>query len=145
MSHRWHVITGEYPPQPGGVSDYSRLVARRLAAEGIRFTQAYAASPLCSPTRASILTGKHPARLHLTTYLPGRADNPAQKLLHPKIRQHLPLAEKTLAEVLKDAGYATACIGKWHLGGKGFGPGQRGFDVVFPGRGNTQPSATESP
>src|SRR5205085_9591429 len=79
----------------------------------------------------------------LTTYLPGRPDTPAQKLLHPTIRQELPLEEQTLAEVLKGAGYATACIGKWHLGGKGFGPGEQGFDVVFPGRANTQPSATE--
>jgi arylsulfatase A len=56
---------------------------------------------------------------------------------------HLPLEEKTLAEVLKDAGYQTACIGKWHLGAAGFGPDKQGFDVVFPGKANTIPSATE--
>jgi arylsulfatase A len=115
----------------------------KLAAEGMRFTSSYCALPICSPSRAALLTGKTPARLHLTNYLPGRPDTRAQPLLQPKIRQELPLEEQTLAEVLKRAGYATACLGKWHLGGKGFGPGQQGFDVVFAGRANTVPSATE--
>ncbi len=115
----------------------------RLAAQGVRFTSAYCALPLCSPSRAAILTGKNPARLHLTTYLPGRPDCTAQKLLHPKIQMQLPLEEKTLGEYLKEAGYATACIGKWHLGGKGFGPAEQGFDVVHPGKANTTPSETE--
>src|SRR6266480_6258910 len=88
----------------------------RLAAEGSRFTCAYVAQPICSPSRAAILTGKSPARLHLTTYLPGRPDCQSQRLLHPRMRMELPLEEKTLAEYLKAAGYATACIGKWHLG-----------------------------
>jgi arylsulfatase A-like enzyme len=115
----------------------------KLAAEGLRFTSFYCAQPICSPSRAALLTGKTPARLHLTTYLPGRPDTPAQKLLHPKIRQQLPLEEVTLAEVLKKAGYATACIGKWHLGGKSFGPAEQGFDEVFAGRANTPPSPDE--
>ena len=68
-------------------------------------------------------------RLHLTTFLPGRADYPSQKLLHPRINQHLALQEVTLAEVLKAAGYRCAHLGKWHLGGKGFGPLDHGFDV----------------
>lgn len=115
----------------------------KLAAEGMRFTAAYCAQPICSPSRAALLTGKTPARLHLTTYLPGRPDTQSQKLLHPKIRQELPLEEQTLAELLKSAGYATAAIGKWHLGGKEFGPEKQGFDVVFPGRANTRPSTEE--
>lgn len=110
-----------------------------LAARGMRFTQAYAAAPLCSPTRAAILTGKHPARLHLTTYLPGRADNPAQKLLHPKIRQHLPLEEMTLAEALKGVGYQCGHFGKWHLGGKGYLPDDQGFDVNVGGTAGGSP------
>src|SRR5690242_5155027 len=110
----------------------------RLASGGMRFTAAYAACPVCSPTRAALMTGKSPARLHLTTFLPGRPDCPSQKLLHPKITQHLPLEEKTLAEYLKEAGYATGCFGKWHLGGKGE------YDLTakaieFVGRNRDQP------
>jgi arylsulfatase A-like enzyme len=110
-----------------------------LAKAGVRFTQAYAAAPLCSPTRAAILTGKHPARLHLTTYLPGRADSPAQKLLHPKINQHLPLEEVTLAEALKEKGYRCGHFGKWHLGGTGFLPEDQGFDVNVGGTAGGSP------
>ncbi len=100
----------------------------RLAAKGMRFTDAYAACSVCSPTRASILTGKYPARLHLTDWLPGRPDRPDQKLNRPVILPHLPLEEVTIAEALKDAGYRTAFIGKWHLGGPGFYPDQQGFE-----------------
>jgi arylsulfatase A-like enzyme len=114
-----------------------------LARQGMRFTSNYCAQPICSPSRAALLTGKAPARLHLTTYLPGRPDTPAQKVLHPAIRMQLPLEETTLAEVLAGAGYATACIGKWHLGGRGFGPQRQGFGTVFAGKGLTTPSATE--
>jgi arylsulfatase A-like enzyme len=105
----------------------------RLAKEGVRFTDAYAACPVCSPTRASIMTGKYPARLHLTDWLPGRKDRPDQKLLRPIIRQQLPLEEITLAEALKSAGYATGHVGKWHLGGVGFEPQRQGFDVNIGG------------
>src|SRR5690349_19273812 len=73
----------------------------RLAAEGMRFTQAYAACNVCSPTRASILTGKYPARLHLTDYIPGSGDKPTRKLKLPEWRKFLPLEEMTVAEALK--------------------------------------------
>lgn len=126
-----------------GRQDHNTPNLDKLASEGMRFTSAYCAQPICSPSRLALMTGKTPARLHLTTYLPGRPDTRAQKVLHPKIRMELPLEEKTLAEYLKEAGYATACIGKWHLGGKGFGPERQGFDVVFAGRANTTPSNTE--
>src|SRR5262245_11180735 len=126
-----------------GRKDHHTPNLDRLAAQGLRFTSAYCAQPICSPSRAAILTGKAPARLHLTTFLPGRADTPAQKLLHPKINMQLPLEHQTLAELLKEAGYATACIGKWHLGGKGFTPKEQGFDVVHPGKANTEPSESE--
>ncbi|MEO8353636.1 MAG: sulfatase-like hydrolase/transferase [Chthoniobacteraceae bacterium] len=115
----------------------------RLAAEGMRFTDAYCSQPICSPSRAGLLTGKNPARLHLTNYLPGRPDAASQKVLQPVIEGQLPLEETTLAEVLRGAGYATACIGKWHLGGKGFGPKEQGFDYAFAGHANTKPTATE--
>ena len=103
-----------------------------LAASGIRFDQAYAACHVCSPTRASILTGKYPARLHLTDWLPGRKDFAFQRLRPPDFQQHLPLEEITLAETLKEHGYHTAHIGKWHLGEEPFGPTAQGFDVQIP-------------
>ena len=115
----------------------------RLAGQGMRFASAYCAQPICSPSRAAILTGKCPARLHLTNFLPGRADAPSQKLRQPVIEGQLPLEETTLAELLRGAGYATACIGKWHLGGAGFGPKEQGFGHYFAGNAVTQPSATE--
>lgn len=105
----------------------------RLAAAGMRFTDAYSACPVCSPTRAALITGKYPARLHITDWLPGRADMPSQKLLRPKIRQELPLEEITLAEAMRSAGYVTGHIGKWHLGGEGFEPQKQGFDVNIAG------------
>src|SRR5437660_12350654 len=70
----------------------------RLAAAGLRFTHAYAACPVCSPTRAALMTGKVPARLRLTDWLPGRPDRPDQMLSRPRFRQQPPLAETTLAE-----------------------------------------------
>jgi arylsulfatase A-like enzyme len=105
----------------------------RLAASGLRFTQAYAACPVCSPTRAALMTGKVPARLHLTDWLPGRPDRPDQKMLRPPLRQHLPLEESALAKAFKAAGYTTGIIGKWHLGGGDFRPEKQGFDVNVAG------------
>jgi arylsulfatase A-like enzyme len=104
----------------------------RLASEGVRFTQAYAACHVCSPTRASILTGKYPARLQLTDWLSGRRDFPFQALQSAKHLQHLPFAETTLAEALKAQGYRTAIFGKWHLGENPSGPLDHGFDVQVP-------------
>lgn len=126
-----------------GRKDQSTPNLDRLATEGMRFTTAYCAQPICSPSRAAILTGRAPARLHLTTFLPGRPDLPSQKLLHPKINLELPLEEQTLAELLKAQGYVSAAIGKWHLGNKGFLPQDQGFDFVHAGQANTRPSATE--
>ena len=106
-----------------------------LAAEGVRFTDAYAAAAICSPTRASIMTGKTPARLHLTNYIAG--DKPL-KLQPPEWTTYLPLEEVTIAEALKSAGYATGHFGKWHLNkdknyepGRPMDPGSQGFDVVL--------------
>jgi arylsulfatase A-like enzyme len=105
----------------------------RLARQGMRFTDAYDASPVCSPSRAAILTGNYPARLHLTDWLPGRSDAPVQKLLRPQIVEQLPLESTTIAEALKAAGYISASIGKWHLGGHGYGPLEQGFALNIGG------------
>lgn len=126
-----------------GRKDHRTPYLDRLAAEGLRFTTAYVASPICSPSRAAIMTGRSPARLHLTTFIPGRADAPSQRLLHPPMRQQLALEETTLAERLRGAGYATAMIGKWHLGGAGFTPREQGFDVYHAGQATTTATDTE--
>jgi arylsulfatase A-like enzyme len=104
----------------------------QFARGSVRFTQAYAACHVCSPTRASILTGKYPARLQLTDWLPGRKDFAFQKLTNARIHQQLLPAEVTIAEVLKQHGYRTAHIGKWHLGEEPFGPRAHGFDLQIP-------------
>ena len=92
------------------------LQLKKLATQGARFTASDAASNVCSPTRASILTGKYPARLRLTDCLTGEPNGPNQKLNRPDFQKYLPLEEVTVAEALKDAGYQTAFFGKWHLG-----------------------------
>ena len=111
----------------------------RFAMEGVRFTDAYAPAPVCSPTRAALMTGHSPARLHLTNHLPhqNRFTPPESKLLPAEMRDHLPLEYTTIAERLRDeAGYATAFIGKWHLY-KGreekFAAQFQGFDINIGG------------
>ncbi|MEM7011838.1 MAG: sulfatase-like hydrolase/transferase [Verrucomicrobiota bacterium] len=94
----------------------------RLAQEGVKFTNAYAACHVCSPTRASILTGQYPARLGLTDWLPGRRDFPFQKLKNAATVQTLPDGVSTLPGELKKEGYATAIFGKWHVGEEPDGP-----------------------
>ena len=123
-----------------GRSDHHTPNLDRLAQQGMRFTCAYTAQPICSPSRAAIMTGKCPARLNLTNYLPGRPDAPSQRLLQPRIEGQLPIEEVTLAELLKNAGYATGLFGKWHLGESRFGPAEQGFDVVVSPPANTEPT-----
>lgn len=106
----------------------------RLASEGMRFTNGYAAAPVCTPTRAAIMTGKYPGRLHMTCHIQGAVHNkPYSKLIAPTPEVNLPHEEVTIAEVLKPKGYATASIGKWHLGTTGFHPVDQGFDVGIGG------------
>ena len=100
----------------------------RFAASAMRFTDAYSACPVCSPTRAAIMTGKYPARLNITDWIPG-GDPKDRKLLGPQDRHELPLEEVTLAEVLRAQGYKTFLAGKWHLGGEGYYPEDQGFDI----------------
>jgi len=104
----------------------------QLAQDGVKFTNAYAACHVCSPTRASILTGKYPARLNLTDWLKGRRDFPFQRLKNVVITQHLPYEEVTIAERLKALEYATGIFGKWHLGKKPSDPTAHGFDIHLP-------------
>lgn len=95
-----------------------------LARRGMKFPQGYAACCVCSPTRGSIMTGKYPPRFGITNFIPGGR---AGKLLPAPNADHLALAEVTIAETLRDAGYATFFAGKWHLGGGEFYPGAQGF------------------
>ena len=105
-----------------------------FAAGAVRFTNAYAASPVCSPTRASILTGKHPARLHMTVWREAAKNPPLQRrLLPPVAADSLPHEEVTVAEVLRKAGYVTAHVGKWHLGTAEYYPQTQGFDYNVGG------------
>ena len=110
-----------------------------LAKDGIRFTDAYAPAPVCSPTRAAIMTGQSPARLRITNHLPhqDRFTPKDSKILPAQMLNHLPLKHVTLAERLKeDAGYATAFIGKWHLytgREEKYNPLNQGFDINIGG------------
>jgi len=129
-----------------GSSFYETPNLDRLAKEGMRFTDAYAAAPVCSPTRASILTGKYPARLGITDWLPGRKDQPFQKLKRTELKSFLPLEETTLAEAFRDGGYKTAFFGKWHLGDSPeHWPEHQGFDLNLGGCEKGTPPSYFSP
>jgi arylsulfatase A-like enzyme len=104
----------------------------RLAASGMRLTHGYSACTVCSPTRAAVMTGKYPARLHITDWIAGH-QRPYAKLKVPDWQQYLPHEEMTIAEVFKAAGYATCHIGKWHLGNKEYWPTTQGFDINIAG------------
>ncbi|WP_066836772.1 sulfatase [Rufibacter ruber] len=127
-----------------GSSFYETPNLDKLAASGMRFTNAYSACTVCSPTRAALMTGKSPARLHLTDWIAGQ-NMPYAKLQVPDWTMFLPLDETTLAEVLKTQGYATGAMGKWHLGrDKKYGPEHQGFDVYVEGQNakeRTDPNA----
>ncbi|MHC4636654.1 MAG: sulfatase-like hydrolase/transferase [Planctomycetota bacterium] len=120
----------------------------RIAEEGMKFTDAYSAAAVCSPTRASIMTGKYPARLHLTNFIPssgigdqrGRLES-KKKLLDPIWAGQLHVEEVTVAEALKKAGYTCGHFGKWHLNkdkrykpGRPGDPASQGFDEVLTTR-----------
>lgn len=121
-----------------GSSFYETPNIDRLAASGQLFTQAYAASPVCSPTRAAILTGKYPSRVGITDWIKGN-DPKNRRLLGPQDLHELPLEETTLAEAMKAQGYATFFAGKWHLGDEGYFPEQQGFDHNLGGHHMGQP------
>jgi len=112
-----------------------------LAASGIRFKQAYAACAVCSPTRAALMTGKYPARLHITDWIPGESAPQNAKFEIPDWTEKLPLKEYTLAQAFKKLGYETCHIGKWHLGGSDFFPEHHGFDSNIAGGETGQPAS----
>lgn len=129
----------------------------RLAKRGMIFSNAYTANPLCSPTRASILSGQYPARFHFTTpggHLPPNPDVPLmgkksvvawQKVVTPVSRTFMPLETYTIAEKLKTVGYTTGFIGKWHLGQNPYSPEAQGFDFNIAGGPNPGPPSYFSP
>jgi arylsulfatase A-like enzyme len=118
-----------------GSTFYETPNVDRLAAGGMRFTNAYAACPVCSPTRSSIVTGKYPVRTRITDYInPGGRNQPeawtrSTPLLPAPYSDRLAHKEVTLAETLKKHGYSTFFAGKWHLGPEGFWPEDQGFDI----------------
>lgn len=127
----------------GTTALYQTPHLERLAARGMTFTRAYSASPLCSPTRSAILTGLSPARTGITTpnchepaevlsASPGKSASPSKKSIAPIPPTRLKREYRTLAEILRDAGYATGHFGKWHLGPEPYSPLEQGFDVDVP-------------
>ncbi len=118
-----------------GSNFYETPTMDRLAAQGMRFTDAYAACPVCSPTRASIMSGKCPARLGLTNYInwktPGHQDR--ARLIEAPYIPYLDTKEKSLATTLRENGYATWHLGKWHMGERDYWPDKHGFEVNVGG------------
>ena len=114
----------------------------RLAARSMLFTDAYAACPVCSPTRASLMTGKYPATVQITNFIPGMEKG---KLLAAPYLFHLPLEETTLARALGQGGYATWHVGKWHLGDEPYWPEHQGFEVNIGGWKAGHPPSYWSP
>lgn len=110
----------------------------KLAADGLRFTHAYSACVVCSPSRAALLTGQYPARLRITDWIPGYPQGNT-KLKLPAWTQHLPVNTWNMAKAFHEGGYATASIGKWHLGGPAHYPEQVGFDVNIGGTERGEP------
>ena len=115
-----------------GSSFYETPHLDRLAADGMRFSDAYAACPVCSPTRASILAGKYPASVGLTNFISDRHPSMG-RLIDAPYTDHLPLEECSLARALQEGGYRTWHVGKWHLGRSDFYPDRHGFDVNVGG------------
>ncbi len=123
-----------------GSTYYQTPAIDKLASEGVRFTRAYSACAVCTPSRAAILTGRYPARLLMTNWTPDGRWNPANRLIEGRFLRELPLEQFTIAEALREAGYKTISIGKWHLGGEPFSmPEHHGFDINIGGTAHGAP------
>ena len=118
-----------------GSSYYETPVIDEICREGISFSNSYAPSPVCSPSRASLLTGKYPARLGITDWIDdiGFSQPMKGKLIDAPTAMYIPESEKTLAHALKESGYQTWHVGKWHLGDSEHYPEKYGFDVNVGG------------
>jgi arylsulfatase A-like enzyme len=128
-----------------GSSYYETPSVDKLASLGVKFTDAYSACTVSSPSRAALMTGKYPARLHLTDWIAGYK-RPKAKLSIPDWQMFLPLKEHTLAEILKENGYHTAIAGKWHLGEDSiFWPENQGFEFNAGGYSKGSPNSYFSP
>lgn len=115
----------------------------RLARQGVRFTNGYAANPVCSPTRFSILTGKYPTRAGATNFFSGTREG---RFRPAPLNDRMPLEEVTLAEALKAAGYRTAFLGKWHLGPtEEYWPEKQGFEINVGGNQRGAPPSYFAP
>ncbi|RLS35031.1 MAG: DUF4976 domain-containing protein [Planctomycetota bacterium] len=138
----WDGLSVPMSPEISGAS--SRLFQtprlEAFAAQGMRFSSAYAAAPVCSPSRISIQCGRSPAALHWTKAAPAETGHP---LLEPRIIKSIPSESVTIGELLREAGYATAHYGKWHIGGGG--PGSHGYDAHDGDTGNEQAFAFTDP
>ncbi len=117
----------------------------RLAREGARFTNAYAACPVCSRTRASILTGRYPARTGVADWIPGRPSHEKGPITTPRTSTELKLQETSIAERLKPAEYRSASVGRWRLGSQGFWPAGQGFDENIGGNHSGSPPRSPKP
>ena len=123
-----------------GSTYYETPAIDQLAAQGVVFTSAYANAPNCAPTRASLMSGQYTPRHGIYTVAPSaRGDTRDRKLLVEETETRLDLEVVTIAEALKTAGYATASVGKWHLGGPGYLPTDQGFDVNIAGNARGSP------
>ncbi|MCV6605269.1 MAG: sulfatase-like hydrolase/transferase, partial [Porticoccaceae bacterium] len=126
-------------------SFYQTPNLERLAAEGIRFDNGYAANPVCSPSRYALVTGRDPTRVNATDWFHHRNGKHREgRFRRAELLEHLPHSETTLPEALAEAGYGSAFIGKWHLGeDQSYWPENQGFDINIGGYSSGSPRGTK--
>ncbi len=125
-----------------GSSFYETPNIDRIGQSGVQFVQGYATCQVCSPSRASIMTGKYPARLHITDWIGAKTGYDWKRngrILPADYQHHLPAVDTTIAEAFRDGGYSTFFAGKWHLGSKGSWPDDHGFEINVGGHDRGSP------